>query len=525
MSSPRKRGYDADYLPEHQGAAFEAQLKDLLEREAPAYGFGGEYLLSELWSKYRDPQGEVTDEQRRDAAIDKWLLVEERNRSTNCRLLIEDDDYDFGWVRLGDFYAKARSVIREILGDTVPYPQIFEGGYYTNGASTRVKRSSTASIEKLTGVAHVSTSAVKHWLQAASNTRLADQCLQLYENSVLFTVPKATDIDRVACKEPEVNMFLQRCVGIHMRKKLLRVGIDLRDQTRNQNLAGTAFSEGLATVDLSSASDTVTSMLVYRLLPFDWWSLLDDLRVKTTEVRGEIHELEMFSSMGNGFTFELETLIFYALARTIGYFSGLSGTISVYGDDIIVPCSYAPRLARIFSFFGFKVNPKKSHWRGAFRESCGKHFYRNRDATPFYVRGPVRRKSDVIRLLNQLLIWDGSDFSFFVNEEFLRFHMKWAKVIPTQLWGGQDPMDPSALVTGHPPRDRLVPKTKGKRTDEGARLTTWFLVKARSPLAVEVAPSEVRYTRTSPQPGWTVRTAWDPWLLSTLPGYQYVLSL
>jgi len=282
----------------------------------------------------------------------------------------------------------------------------------------------------------------------------------------------------VACKEPEINMFLQRAVGTHIRDNLLKFGIDLRDQTVNQRLAQSALADGLATIDLSAASDSITRQLVFELLPFEWYSLLDDLRVKTVNLPdGSIHTLEMFSSMGNGFTFELESLIFWALTRAVARKLGTKGRISVYGDDIICSQKTAPFLAQIFGWFGFKVNSKKSNWTGSFRESCGKHYDHQWDVTPFYIREPVKTKTDIIRLLNRLLSWDGRGFGLILNQDVLSFHKKWAKAIPESLWGGVDPERIDSLVTGHRPRARLIRKTRNSSRPEAGALIHWFSVK------------------------------------------------
>jgi hypothetical protein len=266
-------------------------------------------------------------------------------------------------------------------------------------------------------------------------------------------------------------------------------------------------------------------------LPDDWYNLLDDLRVKSTIVDGEVHELEMFSSMGNGFTFELESLIFWALAHSVKRFSRCRGTVSVYGDDIIVPCRIARRLARIFSWLGFKVNSKKSNWTGSFRESCGKHYYKGFDVTPFFIREPIRKKTDIVRVLNRLLEWDGRGWGFFLTEEFSVFHQKWARIVGPDLFGGQNIDDPYALVTGHAPRKRLVSRKSSVSCSDEGRLLYWFMVREathpsrREPKTMDwdswevdgvkpltytpveegrhvLAPNRVEYT-----------TTWDPYLL------------
>jgi hypothetical protein len=378
-------------------------------------------------------------------------------------------------------------------------------------------RSPSAAIEKHSGKAQGTTPALLQWSLGSYGTVLRDQPLEEIQGSVLFTVPKDSDIDRVACKEPEINLFLQRGVGNHIRKRLKRFGVDLNDQRVNQELARTAVSRGLATIDLSSASDSISRQLVFDLLPFEWWSYLDDIRVPFTLVDGTWVELEMFSSMGNGFTFELESLIFWALTRSVCWLSRVRGKINVYGDDIVAPSRIVPRLRRIFSWFGFTINPKKTHWRGDFRESCGKHYYRSLDVSPFYLRGPVQKKTDVIRLLNRLLEWDGRGWGFCTSQEVLEFHARWSSHIPKNLWGGTDPEDPTSLVTGHSPRSRLILCSKELRPIlplEQPALTCWLTLKqVQSSALTLTVPSKGRF-KVDKQPYWATRTTWRPWLLA-----------
>lgn len=509
----RARTPSVNFIPVTQARAFETELDLLVDRLSETEGFKGRYLREQYKSKYCDPK--VTSPiVRKEATIAKWLNAELTNCTTNQRLQL--GDVDFGWVTSDVFQAKVKQMISTVLGP-LRYPEIlFQGSGHTNGASTRIKKSPDTAIIKHTGEAHVSSSCLVHWYRYAGNSLLADQPLKLQESSVIFTVPKATDIDRAACKEPEINMMLQRSVGTHIRRRLrtTKEGINLNDQSINQNLARHAVRDRLATIDLSAASDSITRQLVIELLPFEWWSLLDDIRVHSTLVNGDIHELEMFSSMGNGFTFELESLIFWAIAKATKYFSGVKGKLSVFGDDIIVPCTIAPRLARIFSYYGFRVNPAKSFWSGDFRESCGGHYHRTLDVTPFFLKEPIRSKTDVIRSLNQLLEWDGRGWMFFTNTESAVFHRKWAKIIPQFLHGGQDPMDPTALVTGDPPRKRLVAKTKRIEFDQYAGLVCWFT--KREPMGKTPLSFDVRkelYFIAKKVPPWTVRTTWTPYII------------
>lgn len=516
-----------NYLPVHLGTAFELELEVLINTLSSTEGFKGAYLKSEYKSKYLGPDTASPD-QRRAAAITKWLSVEETNRKTNQRLLLGDESFQSCsrnpdgvkpvWTTSDRLIAKIRSIVSEILGP-LDYDSLFVKGNHTNGASTRVRRCEYAAIQKHTGQAHVSERALKHWLTAASATVLSSQNLVVQNESVMFTVPKATEIDRVACKEPEINMFLQRIVGNKIRAKLRKRGIDLNDQTINQRLAKSALRDGLATIDLSSASDSITTQLVCELLPVDWFCLLNDLRVHRVSIDDISHEPEMFSSMGNGFTFELESLLFYAMTRAIAWESNVKGRISVYGDDIIAPKVLGARIKRVFAWFGFKVNSKKSNWSGMFRESCGKHYYNHREVTPFYLRAPVRQKTDVIRILNHLLLWDSCGLWCITHPDILEFHVKWSKIIPKSCHGGQDPESDSALVTGTKPDHRFLRSVKTlNRPSEEATLIYWYTLRECTGIEpVFCDLSKMTSYFIGRQPAELFRTPWDPYLLWSGP--------
>lgn len=510
MPKPKSSTLDVS-LPGASGRDFEFELRQLLDARQ-SESFKAQYLHDECFSKYLD-EDLVPASVRRAAAIAKWQKAEHRNRDTNMRLYLAAED--LGWITGEELLARVRSKIAWLLG-TMEYPEVLRGAVFTNGASTRVRRSPVAACRKLTGELHISSSAVKHWIAAHMGTQLLEQDLRIQESSVLFTVPKKSDIDRCACKEPEGNMLLQRSVGLAIRRKLRKVGINLTDQGRNQKLASRAWKDGLATIDLSSASDTISRQLVMNVLPFDWWSLLDDLRVHSTQVDGVDQTLEMFSSMGNGFTFELETLIFWAVTSVVARGCGvLSPTISVYGDDIICDTSIVPRLMRVFNWLGFIPNAKKTHFKGPFRESCGRHYWRDFDVTPFYVRGRVATLLDLINTLNHLLEWDGRGWGFFTCPDTARFWRRWMRLVPPAFWGGVSPSDPSCLVTGHGPRKRIVPQTKKLERGEAGAYRLWHLTKFASfesspSEGFEVDPRVVVAYRKEKHRTCGERSVWDP---------------
>lgn len=233
-------------------------------------------------------------------------------------------------------------------------------------------------------------------------TDLATTQISVVYGSELTFVPKNAKTDRPICIEPCLNGFVQKGIGTWMKHRLYQAGCDLYQQEKNQSLASKAHSLGLSTVDLSSASDCISLGLVHYLLPSDWLDLLDMVRSPYyLNVDGNWTEFSKFSSMGNAYTFELESLIFLALAR-----SALSHSVkdpdfslvSVYGDDIIIPTSAFGLFSEALEVCGFLLNPDKTFSNGVFFESCGKDFFFGQNVRPFFLREEIR--DDVLGIMH-----------------------------------------------------------------------------------------------------------------------------
>lgn len=312
-------------------------------------------------------------------AFEKFLSCEVRNLQTNRR-------FSSSSLRCSDVSLLYR-VQRKIAGILGVFPGMEEllGGFGP-GASIGVSRL-TSLRRKLSTSPTVTTDCSKflpelrellplwHWLE---NPTIVD-------HGKLQFVPKTATTSRPIVVEPLVNTFLQKGVGSYIRGKLKLRGIDLDNQGINQELAREGSRDGsFATLDLASASDTIARCVVAELLPYDWWSYLDSIRTPVVKLPdGRFLYQQKFSSMGNGFTFELESLIFYAICSTICE----GKTVSVYGDDLIVPTDCAAAVIEGLVYFGFEVNTKKSFVDGPFRESCGRDFLRGLDLRPCYLKG------------------------------------------------------------------------------------------------------------------------------------------
>lgn len=212
------------------------------------------------------------------------------------------------------------------------------------------------------------------------------------DHGKLVFVPKNAKTHRPIVVEPCLNGLAQLGIGTYLKHRIkVFAGQDLSDQDRNRKLARKGSEDGsLATIDLSSASDTISLSSVSELLPPDWFEFLSRYRTGSVVYDGVPYELEKFSSMGNGYTFELESLIFWALA--FGSVSAVGGdvrNIGVFGDDIVIPSEATDLFFEVLDWYGFWVNPQKSFWQGPFRESCGSDWLNGLDVRPFFIRDEV----------------------------------------------------------------------------------------------------------------------------------------
>lgn len=233
----------------------------------------------------------------------------------------------------------------------------------------------------------------------------------------LSFVPKSTTISRTICTEPLLNMMFQKGIGARLEAELARqVGIDLAVQPdKNRALARLGSETGrFGTIDLSSASDTIATCLVKELFPvsvYRW--LMESRSPSVTLPNGEVRPLHMVSSMGNAFTFPLQTIIFSSVV--IGVYRALDiecafprgkslGNFAVFGDDIIVRREAYDLVVRILQRCGFEVNLDKSYNEGAFRESCGSDFWNGSDVRGVYLQS-LKTQQDVYSAINRLMVW------------------------------------------------------------------------------------------------------------------------
>lgn len=217
-------------------------------------------------------------------------------------------------------------------------------------------------------------------------------------------VPKWLDKLRTVSMEPPSLMFYQ--LGVHecMQRMIRRSRwgrhIDLMNAELNADLAWEGSLTGeFATIDLSSASDTVRLELVRTL--FHNSCLREALvccRSRQTSYNGEIYTPTYYAPMGSGLCFSVECCAFACVIDSIMTHHHDRRAWRVYGDDIVLPTDYAEEAMDRLEQLGFLVNRDKSFYGSSgFRESCGGDYYLGENVRPVYISrfwgGLPRRRS------------------------------------------------------------------------------------------------------------------------------------
>jgi len=225
----------------------------------------------------------------------------------------------------------------------------------------------------------------------------------------LTAVPKDYTKPRLITVEPTSHQFLQQGLLRWFRTNLprpLRHCISFRSQDPSRDSARRASirGSGMATVDLSSASDRMSLWAVERAFKrTDILSHLQGCRTSTifdgTKPNSSMGELVLrkFAGQGSAVTFPIQSILYaiccitavltYDGSRiTTRNITKAAKKVRVFGDDIVIPCTALPDLSLIFNKLQLKINSEKTHWRGCFRESCGGDYFRGVDVTPFYLK-------------------------------------------------------------------------------------------------------------------------------------------
>lgn len=203
-------------------------------------------------------------------------------------------------------------------------------------------------------------------------------------------------------------------LGKVIEDRLRKYGYDIRHlQPVHGELARIGSITGsLVTADQSMASDNITAQLVDAICPRQWAQALHFGRIERMSLYGHTIVSPTFATMGIGFTFPLQTLVFLCLLLAIRDHCELDEqtVISVFGDDLIYDERMHHVVCDVFPLLGLVLNIDKTFATGNFRESCGQDYYRGIDVRPFHlgrasgtVVGKRRAEAYLYTVLNGLL--------------------------------------------------------------------------------------------------------------------------
>jgi len=309
--------------------------------------------------------------------------------------------------------AETREIIRSAVGDDLPIREIFEGFKHGPNATTNVKRDD-AYIDRKHLNPSGSSAVASYWATYCTwNTTLQRECVRFGERpfivqrwNKLSFVPKDCKKLRTMSVEPTTSMGFQLSYGEWLAERLFEsCNIDISTQPDCHRLlvriASLLHELGIATLDWSKASDRIWIVLIELLFPEAHYKFMMHIRSSHALVDGEEIRLPMMGTMGNGFTFPLQTLVFYALLTALCRVHGIDETVvSTFGDDCIVPTSLLTPVKNLADILGWQLNEEKSFFDGGFRESCGADMYRGVGVRPFYIKRP-----DNLRSKNSIKAW------------------------------------------------------------------------------------------------------------------------
>lgn len=210
----------------------------------------------------------------------------------------------------------------------------------------------------------------------------------------VVAVPKSYKAVRIIAIEEVVAQIEQQDFVLNFLRMLTSKtypisNMDITDQYRNRELARLGSIDGsLSTIDLSSASDTVSHSLIMEVLPPVLALQYDKVRSTHFQILEKKSLSSIASTMGSRITFPLETMIFYGIAiLSVELYSSLCRIpkiernalikkCSAFGDDIIVPTESAGLCLQLLEHFGFFPNTDKSFFNLDlhYRESCGEEY-------------------------------------------------------------------------------------------------------------------------------------------------------
>lgn len=251
-------------------------------------------------------------------------------------------------------------------------------------------------------------------------------------------VPKSFKTVRIIAEEDAYRQFHMQCIREALSKAIWRNGyrrqLDLNNQDGNREACLRGSASGcMATIDLSSASDTLSRELVRRIMPEMFHDVLPYLPSHCdypNPDRGyavERRKLHMFCTAGAATTFVVESLAFLAICieatAVASVFQEEELTPPrVFGDDMLVDYRAYETTIHYLENLGFIVNQDKSYGVGPYRESCGVEYVYGIDVSSKYFPREVlswKNDANVATSLSSLCALQHRLYSCFHVSRFL----------------------------------------------------------------------------------------------------------
>ncbi len=385
-------------------------------------------LLTESFYKKLLPEGVSTDPDRK--ALKKFLAINEKCPTGTFRFPARDEAescfYDYLKNNLNSALQSHLVFDQEDYDGPAPYDLNFIREHMDVGpGASQLADASTMCTKLFTGPMSYSGNdfLITVYRAALVETGLwADAEMLRFQKfgftevrgGKVFFAKKNSEISRTCCTEANLNMLVQKSCGAFLESRLQSCfDLNLGNQAdRNKEMARLGSIDGsYGTIDLVSASDSISLSLVDDLLePSFLKTMIMQSRSRSAILPdGSEVVLNMISTMGNGFTFPLQTIIFASAVRAVYQLMDLPcydsrSHYGVFGDDIVVHKQAYVFLCRMLTMLGFEVNEGKSFNTGPFRESCGGDYFSGVNVRGVYLRS-LETPQQVASAFNRLTRW------------------------------------------------------------------------------------------------------------------------
>lgn len=346
-----------------------------------AYIYKWEYQLQNLFKRYRFKDDLYTDEELN-------CLTNKKEMELQLKLAMPRPEIHT--IRTRPVISRVRSLMKKWLGP-VNWDEIAKHCCFGTKATVGNPKSD-AYYDVKTRVLTGSSSHISQFDDVVVKDPVLTRSLRNSER-ILCTmleqvnVPKSYKILRGITPNTTIGAFLTKGIGIVLEDVCSEQGLSIRKtQARHRQYVKTySKTRQYVTADLSAASQCYLLAHLNAMLPREWYRLIKLGRIADIGMGGVMFKSQSVMTMGIGFTFPLQTLLFAAILTAVRDLLGLNDKlkISVYGDDLIYPREMHKYVVRVFSDLGFSMNYDKTFKDSYFRESCGADFFNGIDVRPF----------------------------------------------------------------------------------------------------------------------------------------------